>query len=394
MFPSSRNEWIKKLLSFDTTSRNSNLQIIDFLKSYLDSLNIKTTLSYSEDKTKANLFATICKNEATKGGVILSGHLDTVPVDGQKWDTDPFQATEKDGKIYGRGSCDMKGFVAVCMHLVPTLKKIAKRKPVYLAWTFDEEVGCLGGRVLTNYIRSSGIVADGCIIGEPTSNQIVVAHKGIHVWRVTVKGKSCHSSMALTPKGCNAIDYSARLIVRIREIAESLMVGQQDTLFDIPFTTMSTNIINGGTALNIVPAECKFTYEFRNLPTEAKDSIQEKVRVYVDDVLLPLMRKECPEADILIESTASVPGMLEAKDDDPFQVMLRKLVGPYPKRKIGFTTEGGQYTEIGISTVVCGPGDIAVAHMPNEFVPCKDLDDCEAFILKVIERNQGTVANI
>ncbi|CAD2222178.1 Peptidase family M20/M25/M40/Peptidase dimerisation domain containing protein, putative [Angomonas deanei] len=395
MFPKTRKEWIEKLLSFDTTSRNSNLSIVEFLKKYLDSLNVETTLVYNQPKTKANMFVTFRAADGyDKGGIILSGHLDTVPVEGQKWDTDPFKATEKDGKIYGRGSCDMKGFIAQCMYLAPVFVKMAKRKPIHFAWTYDEEIGCLGGRVLTAFLKANKVTADGCIIGEPTSNKIVVAHKGIHVYQVTIIGKTCHSAMALTPKGCNAIDYAAKLIVKIREIAESLSVGEQDTLFDVPFTTMSTNIIHGGTALNIVPGECHFTYEFRNLPTAAKETIQEKIQTYVDETLLPTMQKEYSDAQIKFNNTASVPGLPEVEDSDPFLTMVRTLHTDYSKKKVAFAAEGGQYAGIGIPTVLYGPGSIYVAHQANEFVHIDELDACEAFLLNVIKRNQDLPSKI
>ncbi|KAK7194452.1 Peptidase family M20/M25/M40/Peptidase dimerization domain containing protein [Novymonas esmeraldas] len=389
-YPATYAEWLAKLISFDSTSRNSNLDVVTYIKEYLDSVGVKAEVLLDATKTKANLFATIpSQSGATKGGIVLSGHLDTVPVDGQTWDSDPFKVVEKEGCYFGRGTCDMKGFVAVCMALVPQLIQMPRDRPVYLAWTYDEEVGCLGGRALTQYIKGKGIKPDGCLVGEPTSNKVIVAHKGICVWKVHVKGKAAHSSYALTKDSCNAIDYAARLIVKIREIAEDIVLNEEvDSFFDVPSTTISTNVINGGIAINTVPADCIFNYEFRNLPRMTQEGIQKRVSDYVAKELLPKMKKECSEADIIIENLAAVPSLSDADEKDPFTALVRALTGDRDMHKLGGATEAGQYALIGVPVLVCGPGSITVAHRANEFVPKKDLEDSGNLILNLVRKNQ------
>lgn len=396
MFPKTAVEWLEKLVAFDTTSRNSNMEIVRYLDAYLKSVRVATHLTYDGTKTKANLFATIPgRGNTTKGGIIMSGHLDCVPVDNQKWDTDPFKATPIGNRIYGRGTCDMKGFIAVVMALVPGWLQQPPPKPVHLAWTYDEEVGCLGGRVLTKFIKERGVQADGCIVGEPTSNKIVVAHKGISVWRVTVTGKAAHSSRALTSVSCNAIDYAARLIVRIGDIAAKMKAnGDQDKYFDVPFTTMSTNQINGGIALNTVPEKCVFIYEFRNLPTMSQESILKRVTDYIDKELRPRLQAEYPEGNIVLENVAEVPHMPQADEADPFVTLVRTLRGSKELHKIGCTTEAGQYALIGVPVLVCGPGSLDYAHQPNEFVPVEDLAESARLLQSIVAKHNGAPSRL
>lgn len=390
-FPKTAIEWMDKLISFDTTSRNSNLPIVTYLASYFDSTGVPYKIMKDSTGQKANIFATMPALHGSKnGGIILSGHLDVVPVDGQKWDTDPFKIATKGDKIFGRGTCDMKGFISICMSLIPAFLKLPRSRPVYFAWTYDEEVGCLGGRELTQYIKEQGIRVDGCVVGEPTSNKIIIAHKGICVWKVKVTGLAKHSSYALAKGSCNAIDYAAKLIVKIREIAEDMrMNGTQDKFFDVPFSTASTNMISGGIAANTVPSECEFVYEFRNIPALAQDTIQARVTTFVEKTLLPQIRKEYDQANIVIENVARVPGMAEADEKDPFLIMLRTLTGDRDTRKLAGGTEAGQFAIVGVPVVVCGPGDLGVAHQANEFVPIKDLEQCEKMVLALITKNQS-----
>jgi acetylornithine deacetylase len=395
-YPSNYIEWLKKLISFDSTSRNSNLDIVTYLKDYLASVGVKAEVLFNETRQKANLFAVLpAQSGSTTGGIVLSGHLDTVPVDGQNWDSDPFTVAAKGDNFFGRGTCDMKGFVAVCMSLVPQLLKMPRDRPVYLAWTYDEEVGCLGGRALTHYLKSKQIKPDGCLVGEPTSNKVIVAHKGICVWKVYVKGRAAHSSYALTPASCNAIDYAAKLIVKIREIAEDIVEnGANDRFFDVPYTTMSTNVINGGIAINTVPAECTFHYEFRNLPQMAQEAIQKRVSDYVKVELLPKMKTEYSGAEIRIENLAQVPSLPDVEEKDPFVALVRALTGDKDTRKLGGATEAGQYALIGVPVLVCGPGSITVAHQANEFVPKKDLEDSRTLVLDLVKKNQRMKAHM
>ncbi|MDO4592579.1 MAG: acetylornithine deacetylase, partial [Comamonadaceae bacterium] len=300
-------EWLQTLVAFDTTSRNSNLHLIEHVRDALAAQGVQAQLFRSPDGAKSNLFATLpAKDGGTQGGIVLSGHTDVVPVDGQMWDTDPFALTEVEGRLYGRGTCDMKGFIAAGLALVPEFLAMPRAKPLHFALSYDEEVGCVGAPIMLEQLKLQGQRLDGCIVGEPTSMQPVVAHKGINVWRCKVHGKAAHSS--LTPRGSNAIEYAARLICRIRDLADGFKAhGPYDEFFDVPYTTMTTNQISGGIAVNTIPELCEFAYEFRNLPGIAPDGIQAQVEAYVQQELLPRMRQEFAEARIEFESLAGAP---------------------------------------------------------------------------------------
>lgn len=374
--------WLETLVALDTTSRNSNLALIEEVRDALASLGVRAQLFHSPDRAKANLFATLpAGNGATQGGIVLSGHTDVVPVDGQQWDTNPFVLTEKNGRLYGRGSCDMKGFIATSLALVPELLAMERAKPVHLAFSYDEEIGCAGAPVMLSQLKLQGAVFDGCVVGEPTSMQVVVAHKGINLYRCRVHGKAAHSS--LTPRGSNAIEYAARLICRIRDIADHFKAqGPYDECFDVPFTTMTTNQIQGGIAVNTIPELCEFAYEFRNLPGMSVGGIQAQVEAYVRDELLPRMRAEFADARIEIEAGASAPA-LEASEEAAITQLVRALTGDQDRRKVAYATEAGLFHNAGIPTVVCGPGSIEQAHKPNEFVELAQLEACERFLRKI-----------
>ncbi|RNE97496.1 glutamamyl carboxypeptidase, partial [Trypanosoma conorhini] len=388
-------QWLEKLVAFDTTSRNSNLELIHYCRNYLEGLGVKCTLVHNRERTKASLWATLPGDGGvTDGGIIFSGHTDVVPVDGQKWDSDPFTLTERDGKLYGRGTCDMKGFVAVCMSLTPELLKMKRAKPIHFAWTYDEELGCLGGEVLTKFLRDHNIKADGCIVGEPTSNQLVVAHKGIRAYHVTVHGKAAHSSFALTKECCNAVNYAAKLIVKINEIAEEVKFrGPQDTFFDVPFSTMSTNLVQGGNALNTVPSKCEFHYEMRYLPAEEADKIEGRVKAYINNTLVPAMKKEFKDARIEFVRRSNAPPFKDVDEKDPYVVLLRRLTRDSATRKAAYATEAGHYQAIGVPLVlVCGPGSILQAHKANEFVTLEQLEECVR-IVRAVARSDGGMAS-
>ena len=374
--------WLEKLVGFDTTSRNSNLALIEIVRDALAQQGLKPELFHSPTGDKANLFASLPADDGnSQGGIVLSGHTDVVPVDGQDWATDPFVLTEQDGKLYGRGSADMKGYIAASLALVPEFLAMPRKKPLHLALSYDEEIGCIGAPVMLRALQARGQAADGCVVGEPTGMQVVVAHKGINVFRCKVHGKSAHSS--LTPKGCNAIEYAARLICQIRDLADQFKAqGPYDEFYDVPFTTMTTNQISGGIAINTIPELCEFNYEFRNLPGMSADSIQAKVESYVQGVLLPRMRSEFAEARIDITSSAAAPA-LEASEQAAITALVRALTADQGTRKVAYATEGGLFQNVGIPTVVCGPGHIEHAHKPNEFVEIAQLDACERFLRKL-----------
>jgi acetylornithine deacetylase len=375
-------QWLERLVAFDTTSRNSNLDLIECVREALGTHGVRADVFGSPDGRKANLFATLpAADGQTEGGIILSGHTDVVPVDGQDWRSDPFRIDEREGKLYARGSADMKGFIATSLALVPEFLAMPRRKPMHLAFSYDEEVGCVGAPVMLAELKQRGLRADGCVVGEPTGMQVVVAHKGINLFRCRVHGKAAHSS--LTPRGCNAIEYAARLICRIRDIADHYRAhGPYDEFFDVPFTTLTTNLIQGGNAVNTIPALCEFQYEFRNLPGLSVDGIRDQVEQYVRDDLLPKMRKEYTEADIDITASASAPGM-ETAEQEAITQLVRALTDDRATRKVAYGTEGGLFQQAGIPTVICGPGHIENAHKPDEFVAIDQLTACEGFLRKL-----------
>ncbi|NOL51626.1 acetylornithine deacetylase [Pelistega suis] len=376
-------QWLEKLVAFDTTSRNSNLELINTVKDYLDSFGLQSWLTMNPEGNKANLFATLpASNGETQGGIVLSGHTDVVPVDGQDWHTNPFQLVEKDGLLYGRGTCDMKGFIASALALLPEWTKQQRNKPIHFALSYDEEVGCAGAPVMIDELKKRGQQVDGCVVGEPTSMRVVVAHKGINLFTCKVHGKAAHSS--LTPRGCNAIEHAARLICHIRDLADYYrQQGPFDDKYDVPFTTMTTNLIEGGIAVNTIPEACTFKYEFRNLPGIPVEEIQSKVERYVQEELLPRMQKEFPDAKVEITANSRAPG-LEASEKAAITALVRALTRDNEVRKVAYGTEAGLFEQIGIPTIVCGPGNIEQAHKPNEFISLEQLDECDNFLRKLV----------
>lgn len=372
--------WLDQLIRFDTTSHLSNLPLIDCIEPWLKKYNLMTRRSVHPTEAKANLFATLpAKDGSTQGGIIFSGHTDVVPVRGQDWDTNPFMAVQKEGRIYGRGACDMKGFLAAMLSAVPALSEMKLASPVHFAFSYDEEVGCLGARVLIEDLQAAGIKADACIVGEPTSMRPVIAHKGIQAFHCLFHGNAAHSS--LTPQACNAIDYAAKLICHIRDMAETYRKsGPFDDHFDVPYTTMSTNKISGGTASNIVPADCEFMFEFRNLPNVQPELVMEYVEHFVHHNLLPAMHHEYPHAQIEIRKTGSAPGFESARDNKICR-LASQLTQDDNIHKVSYATEAGLFQQAHIPTIVCGPGSIEQAHRPNEFVEIAQLEQCEQFLL-------------
>ncbi len=378
-------EWLAKLISYDTTSRNSNLHLISNVADWFAAHKIPVQLTYDDNKEKANLFATLpAHNGAVDDGLILSGHTDVVPIDGQQWDSDPFTATIVADKLYGRGACDMKGFIAVVLALVPQFKKLQLQKPLHFAFSYDEEVGCTGVVGLIKGMQASGIKPTACIVGEPTEMQPVVAHKGINAYQCSVHGRATHSS--LVTQGCNAIDYAAQFILQIRSLCErSKIHGPFDQYFDVPFTTFSTNVIKGGNAINTIPSYCEFAFEFRNLPSMNPQLIREELQQYIKNEILPGMRRELADADIKIQSIAEAPG-LEASEDAAITKLVREVTGDQSIKKVAYATEAGLFQQSGVPTIVWGPGSIEQAHRANEFIALEQLVKCEKFLLELVAR--------
>lgn len=374
---------LSRLIAFDTTSRHSNLALIHDCADYLESLGLKPWLSHNADQSKANLFATIAAaNGSTEGGLILSGHTDVVPTDGQAWQSDPYRADIREGRLYGRGSTDMKGFIAAVLAAAPAMVQAELKRPLHIALSYDEEIGCLGAPVMIAELQKRGLTPEHCIVGEPTSMRMVVAHKGIHTFRCAVHGKAAHSS--LTPQGVNAIEYAAKLIVFINELAGRLKARHDtDPDYDVPFSTLSVNTIAGGIAGNIVPQLCEFEFDYRNLPHMSPADITAPIEAHIREVLQPQMQAVDAACRIDMRHGENVPAMPEA-EAALLHDLITQLVQDSSRLKVAYATEGGQFQQAGIATVICGPGNIEQAHKADEFVELSQLARCDAFLHKLI----------
>ncbi len=371
---------IERLIAFQTVSRDSNLGLIEWTRDYLAGLGVTSRLTYDASGKKANLFATL--GEGPKPGLILSGHTDVVPVEGQAWDTDPFKATIKDGLLYGRGSADMKSYIATALALAPQFLAAGMDAPLHFALSYDEEVGCIGVQGLIKDLQELGLKPAGCIVGEPTSMQPIIAHKGTHRFRCCIRGREAHSSY--TTMGVNSIEYAARIIVYIRQMADRFaQLETRDYGFTVPYTTMQTGVIHGGLASNIVPKDCKFEFEARTMPGIDVEHLYQEIQGFAA-TLLPEMQKVEPDAAIDFEWLASAPG-LSMQESDAVVQLASALARNKPNGAVSYGTEAGLFQRAGIPTVVCGPGSIEQAHRPNEFVALEQVAQCEAFMLRLMD---------
>ncbi len=374
-------EMIKRLVSFDTTSDKSNLHLIAYVREYLSSLGVESLLIYDEEKSKANLFATLGPDDGN--GILLSGHTDVVTVEGQDWNSDPFSVCERDGRLYGRGTADMKSFIAVVLALVPEFLERGLKAPLHLAFSYDEEIGCVGVRRLLEEIGSLKMKAKACIVGEPTEMKVVTAHKGKKSVRCRVAGIECHSSLA--QNGANAVEAAAELVARLRRIGRRFSSeGPFDRGFAPPHTTVQTGVIKGGTALNIVPGNCVFEFEIRNLPRDDPGSILAELRDFADRRLLPEMRAVSEETGFHYEEISEFPG-LDTAGDAAVAELAKTFAHAEATFKVGFGTEAGLFHQAGIPTVVCGPGSINQAHSTDEFITLDQVGLCEAFLRRLME---------
>ena len=372
---------LAELIGFDTVSRESNLDMIEFVRQYLAELGVESELFYNAERTKANLFATIGPRE--RGGIVLSGHTDVVPVEGQAWTVDAFRLTERDGRLYGRGTADMKGFIASVLAAVPTFLERELTLPAHLAFSYDEEVGCLGVRPMLAELERRTPKPALCLIGEPTELKPVLGHKGKLAMRCHVKGAPCHSAYA--PYGVNAIQYAARMIGRLEEIGEQLAQPEHhDERFDPPFSTVQTGVIKGGRALNIVPAECEFDFEVRALPGFNAHQVADELQTYAEGELLPKMRAVKSDADIRFHSLSAYPGLATSPDSEAAR-LLALISGSNEFGTVAFGTEGGLFDEAGIPTVVCGPGSMDQGHKPDEFITSEQLSACDAMLTRLAD---------
>ncbi|MGF6734958.1 acetylornithine deacetylase [Paraburkholderia youngii] len=372
---------LERLIGFATVSRDSNLELIGFVQQYLADLGVESELFHNDDRTKANLFATIGPRD--RGGIVLSGHTDVVPVEGQAWTVEPFRLTEKDGRLYGRGTADMKGYIASVLAAVPAFLRLKLDVPVHLAFSYDEEVGCLGVRPMLAELEKRAHKPRMCLIGEPTELKPVLGHKSKLAMRCHVKGAACHSAYA--PQGVNAIQYAARLIHRLEQIGDELAQPEHhDARFDPPFSTVQTGVIKGGRALNIVPAECEFDFEVRGVPGFDPNRVVDKLQSYAATELLPKMRAVQPDTDVRVQMLNAYPGLATSPDSDAAR-LLAMLSGSKEYATVAFGTEGGLFTQAGIPTVVCGPGSMDQGHKPDEFITVEQLNRCDAMFARLAE---------
>ena len=382
-------EFAQMLVRMNTVSAHSNLELIDFARDHLAGLGVRSRLTYNADRTKANLFATL--GAGKPAGVIVSGHTDTVPWDGQAWSIDPLSAIVQDWpqeglddeavivepRLYGRGAADMKGFIAIALANAERFVHSDSPYAVHFAFSYDEEVGCFGVRDMIADMKDQGIKPLACIIGEPTFMVPAIAHKGVYRYRCRVRGKEAHSS--LTPESVNAIEMAARVVGKVRDMAEGFERDEPRYKgFDVPFSTASVGQFHGGMADNVVPREAEFRYEFRNLPTADALQMQREVVAFAERSELA-MKKVAPEAGFRFETICEVPSFLSSANE-PVTRLAQRLSREGRTTLVAFGTEAGIFKNAGIPTVVCGPGSIAQAHQPDEYVTLEQLARCEEFL--------------
>jgi acetylornithine deacetylase len=372
-------ELVRRLVAFDTVSARSNLELIHFVRDFLGGYGIDSRLTHDAANNKANLLATI--GPQIPGGIVLSGHTDVVPVAGQPWDSDPFTVVERNGRLYGRGTADMKSFLAIALALVPELLATRLRVPIYLALSYDEEVGCLGVPGLLKDLAAALPRPAVAIIGEPTLMQLINRHKGFYGFTTTLTGRDGHSSG--TQRGVNAIAHGAELLGFLSQLAAEFRDrGPYDDSFDPPYTTLNVGMIRGGTALNIIARQCSFDWEFRPTPGFDGPSVRRRFDAFVAEQVLPRMRKVAPESDIVTTLLCGEPALIP-EADSPAEALVRLLTGANTAGAVSFGTEASLFQESGIPAVVCGPGSIDQAHQPNEFIALDQIEACVAFLRRL-----------
>jgi acetylornithine deacetylase len=376
-------DMLAKLVSFDTTSRNSNLALIHFVQGYLADHGVASELVHDTTGQKANLWATI--GPEGDGGVVLSGHTDVVPIDGQAWTSDPWTVTAKDdGRLYGRGTCDMKAFSAIALAMLPDFLDAGLKAPIHLALSYDEEVGCIGVHGLIDLIKRVGVKPRMAVIGEPTMMRVVDAHKAIRSYHVTVTGHEQHSSNVHS--GVSAVMVAAELIGKIAEIGRDLQAeGDPSGRFTPPYSTCIANVIEGGTAQNILARHCRFSYEVRSLPGIDGDAIARRFSDFALNEVRPRIKAVNAIADIQITRRAMSPALFAEPGSEAESVVMA-LAERNAAEAVSYATEAGIFQAAGIPAIVCGPGDIAQAHQPDEFIDAAQIPACEAFMHRLIRR--------
>ena len=373
---------IERLIAFDTTSRNSNLELIHYVRDYLADLGVTAQLVHDDAGRKANLYATLGPTD--RPGIALSGHTDVVPIDNQDWTRDPWLVSEHSGRLYGRGTCDMKSFVAVALAHAPRFLAAGLGTPVHLCFSYDEEVGCKGVPSLLDFLAAQPVKPAMCVVGEPTEMKVITGHKGKTSIRCHVRGKEAHSSLA--PYGVNAVNAAARVVTYLADMAaRKAAEGPFDADFDVPYTTVHTGTIEGGTQLNIVPGHCRFEFEFRYLPQDDPERLLSEVRHYAEREVAPAMQAVDPATGFAWEQVSGFPGLDLTPGAEVIE-LAKALSGGNATGKVAFGTEAGLFDRHGIPTVVCGPGSIDQAHKPDEFIALEQVALCERFMDRLEER--------
>lgn len=365
-------EILGELVAFPTVSSESNLELITYAADLLSDAGATLSISRDESGTKANLFATL--GPQVDGGIVLSGHTDVVPADAAEWTSDPFTMTRRGDRLYGRGACDMKGFIAAALALAPRFAEAEPARPLHFAFTYDEEVGCLGARALVKEIAGAGIRPSVAIIGEPTGMGVIEGHKGCYEYTTGFTGMEGHGSQP--DRGVNAIEYAARYVSRLLDLRERLKErAPAGSRFDPPWTTVQVGTISGGTARNVIAGSCAVEWEMRPVRSDDAAWVKNDLAAYAENVLLPAMRAVSPDCGIVTHTIGEVEG-LQVVDESEARDIVCELTGRGDADVVPFGTEAGLFQAAGISSIICGPGSIAQAHKPDEFIEIGQLAAC------------------
>ena len=372
-------DWLGRLVAFDTTSRNSNLELIECVREAIEPLGARTRLTGNDEGTKANLWATFGPDGP--GGIVLSGHTDVVPVDGQDWSSDPFAMEERDGRLYGRGTADMKGFVACATAHAARFASLDLKTPIHFAFSYDEEVGCVGVQGLVRDVADNLPRPAAVVVGEPTMMKLVGGNKGGRSWDVTVTGLDGHSS--LPALGANAIMGAAKIISFAQDLQGELVKrGDPDNGFEPYYTTVDCGLIEGGTAHNIIPARCRFTLGFRTVPGDDADALEAELRAFIEAEVEPRLRSVNPDGGVTLSRRHDLPPFAPDETSDA-ETLIRRLTGLNESGRVAYGTEAGHFQAAGMPCVIFGPGDIRQAHLPDEFIAVAQMEACHDFMVKL-----------
>lgn len=375
-------EMIDKLVGIPTVSRDSNLPLVHFVRDYLAGLGVEARLIPNEDGSKANLYATVGPSE--DGGVVLSGHTDVVPVDGQSWDTDPFIPTERGGRIYGRGTADMKSYIAIGLALVPEMLERGLKKPIHFALSYDEEAGCTGVPSMIEEMANGAPRPRAVVVGEPTGTRLVTAHKGFSKFDTLVRGHEAHASQV--HRGVSAVMVAARLVTFLEDMMRQNMArARPDSPFEPPFTTIHTGMIQGGTAHNIMARHCQFVTDIRSIPEDDPNAFIRRYKTHIEKEVVPTMQRTAPDTGVTVDVHLQVPG-LRPEDDGEAATLVKSLTGENTTYAASYAAEAGQFQAAGYSVVLCGPGSIDQAHQPNEYIELSQVETGIAFVRRLIDR--------